>query len=193
MSPSYYRLLLALAASLSLLTLGLTAGCRSDRAGDPAAAGGAKLAANAPRPPAANADPLHTDETIWTVLGIAKRPSQQPVGPLTGASVNPILWQAAHEALSFVGVASEDPMTGALVTEWYSPRGKPAERLRVSVFILARALRSDSLSVRVDREERGPSGAWQPTPIAKEVVDDLENAILLRARHIYAERYRSTM
>jgi len=193
LSFCHYRLLSALAASLSLLAAGLSAGCGSDRAGGAAAtASGPRLAAPTPQAAAAPGS-IDTDATIWTVLGIVKRAPPQNAGPQTGARVSPVLWQAAHDALNFVGIASEDPMSGALVTEWYSPPGKPGERLRISVFILDRALRSDSLSVRVDREERAPAGAWHPTPIAKEVVADLENEILLRARHIYAERYRSTM
>ena len=81
-------------------------------------------------------------------------------------------------------------MSGLLVTEWYSPRGKPNERLRVSVFILSRALRSDSVSVSVEREQRTPSGQWGTSTIAKDAVAELESAVLLRARHIRAERYR---
>ena len=75
---------------------------------------------------------------------------------------------------------------------WYSPPGKPNERLRINVFILSRALRSDSLSVTVDRQERSPTRQWADTPVAAETVTDLETAILLRARQIHAERYRST-
>ena len=84
-------------------------------------------------------------------------------------------------------------MTGLLVTNWYSPPGKPNERLRVSVFILSRALRSDSLSVTVDRQEQVADAAqWADTPVAAETVANLETEILLRARQIHAERYRST-
>ena len=58
--------------------------------------------------------------------------------------------------------------------------------------ILSRALRSDSISVTVDRQERSPKGDWKPSPIARDAVAELESAILLRARHIRAERYRDT-
>jgi hypothetical protein len=172
-----YRLLLGLVASLSLALTG----CGSDNAG-PAAAG-ARVASNEP----------DTESTIFTVLGLAKRNPEMNVGPQTGASVSPVLWQAAEETLGFAGVASEDPVTGLLMTNWYSPPNKPRERLRVSVFILSRALRSDSASVTVERQERTPSGQWQDTPVARDTVAALENAILQRARQIHAERYRNTM
>ena len=84
-------------------------------------------------------------------------------------------------------------MTGLLVTDWYSPQGKPDERLRVSVFVLSRALRSDSVTVTVERQERSPVGQWHDTPVARDVVTGLENAILRRAQQIHAEQYRETM
>jgi hypothetical protein len=180
----YYRLLPAFAASVSLLI----AGCGSDRAESDAPP-------PAPKPTAAQTasskpDEIDTESNIWMVLGMAKRPSQRNQGPQTGDQVSPILWEAAHDALNFVKIASEDPLTGVVQTDWYSPPGKPNERLRISVFILARALRSDSVSVSVEREQRSPSGQWSAATIAKDAVAELESAVLLRARHIRAERYR---
>jgi hypothetical protein len=181
MSARYYRLLPALAASVSLLT----AGC------------GLSILTTAPDPQpaaqtAASSRPaeLDTESNIWMVLGLAKRPSERDKGPRIGDEVSPILWEAAHDALSFVKIASEDPLTGAMQTDWYSPPGKPNERLRINVFILSRALRSDSVSVSVEREQRTPSGQWGTATIAKDAVAELETAVLLRARHIRAERYR---
>jgi Domain of unknown function (DUF3576) len=190
MSVRHYRLLPAFAASISLLaaalTAGLLAGCGSERT---------ESDTGGPRPVAAQVaskqpDEIDTESTIWTVLGMAKRPSQRNLGPQTGDQVSPIIWEAAHDALSFVKIASEDPLTGVIQTDWYSPAGKPNERLRINVFILSRALRSDSVSVSVEREQRTPSGQWGPSTIAKDAVAELETAVLLRARHIRAERYR---
>lgn len=186
MSCRYYGLLLGLAASVSLIL----AGCGSDRAA-PGPADTVAVPA-APQSGVRKADDDRTDATLWTLLGLAKRESQRNRGPQTGALVSPVLWQAAHDALNFAGVSSEDPVTGLLVTKWYSPPGKPDERLRASVFILSRALRSDSVAVTVDRQMRTPDGQWQKTPVARDVADGLDNAILLRARQIHAERYRET-
>jgi hypothetical protein len=208
----HYRLLLALAASLSLAL----AGCGLQLATEYPSTAGAPKAQPAPvpvatapvaaapvqaGPPAARSttakvaslDPYGTDQTIWTVLGLAKRDSQRNIGPETGNTVSPILWQAAMDTLSFAGNSSEDPLTGVIVSNWYSPPAKPNERLKVSVFILSRALRSDSLSVTVDRQVRSPGGGWSDAPISREAVADLENAVLLRARQIHAERYRNEM
>jgi Domain of unknown function (DUF3576) len=187
MSARHYRLLLGVAASLSLLS----AGCSSNRpeiAADP-------VTGKMPTAPVARSksDEPDTQATLWTVLGFAKRPSEQNFGPQTGNTVSPILWQATLDTLHFAGTSAEDPVTGLLVTKWYSPPGNPAERMRVSVFVLSRALRSDSVAVTIERQGRTPAGQWQDTPIARDAVSGIENAILLRARQIHAERYRNTM
>src|SRR5437762_1000462 len=110
MSVRHYRLSLALAASVSLLT----AGCGSDRRpelADP-------ITGVVPPRPVAQADADDTDITILTVLGLAKRETQRNIGPQTGNAVSPVLWQAAQETLNFARISSEDPMTGLLMTEW---------------------------------------------------------------------------
>jgi|SRR5690348_4293155 len=184
MVPPLYRALFAIAASVCLLT----AGC------------GPSKVANTDPPPAPQqveaappSDGMDTESTLWTILGLAKKPSELRKGPKLGPQVSPSLWQATHDALNFVKIDSEDPISGMVQTAWYSPPGKPNERLRVSVFILSVALRTDSLAVTVDREARSASGQWEKTTVNREVVDNLENAILLRARHLHAEEYRSMM
>lgn len=127
---------------------------------------------------------MDTEATLWTVLGLAKKGSVKEPGPQTGRTVSPILWQAAHDTLDFVKYTSEDPLTGSIVTDWYSPPGKPDERFRINVFILSRALHSDSLTVTVDRQVLGASGEWTETTIARQVETDLETAILDRARQL---------
>ena len=192
MSPRNYALLVGVVASLSLLVAGCGSEGANKRLADPVT-GTVMPAPARPPPPPAEAHEPDTEATIWTVLGLAKRPSEQAIGPQTGSTVSPVLWEAAHDALDFAGFSSEDSDTGLLVTQWYSPKGKPGERLRVSVFVLSRALRSDSISVSVEREEAAANGGWQETPVARDVVTSLENTILQRARQIHAERYRSTM
>jgi len=194
MPACYYRLLRGIAASLSLLIAAALGGCGSEAVSnqiDPVT--GALPARPEAQKVARIDDPLGTDQTIWTVLGLAKRDSERSIGPQTGASVSPELWLASRDTLNFTGLASEDPMSGLLVTQWYSPRGKPTERLRVSVFILSRALRSDSMAVTVERQERAPTGEWHDSTVAREVQTGLETAILQRARQIHAEHYRANM
>jgi Domain of unknown function (DUF3576) len=179
MFAAHYRLLAAFAASLSLILLGCSSTPPPDRAGSPSSTASAPQAAA--KTQTAAAGEMDTDATIWTLLGFAKKPSEHEPGPQTGSTVSPILWQAAHETLDFVKFSSEDPLTGLLVSDWYSPKNKPDERYKVNVFILSRTLRSDSLAVTVDRQVRTATGEWAATTIARKVEDDLETAILLRA------------
>ena len=187
MSPFHYRALMALAASLSLPL----AACSSSPPASQASAphdppGSLQVAANV-KAAADKPDEMDTEATLWTVLGLAKKPSEHQPGPRTGNTVSPILWQAAHDTLSFVKFSTEDPLTGELVTDWYSPKGKPDERYKIDVFVLAPTLRSDAVAVTVTRQERTPTGEWQETTIARKVEDDLESAILRRAGQLKRE------
>ncbi|MBV8122040.1 MAG: DUF3576 domain-containing protein [Alphaproteobacteria bacterium] len=183
----HYRLPAVLAASLSLMLVA----CGSTRpapqaAGPPGAASPPQDAANL-KTAADTPGEIDTEATIWTVLGLAKKPSQHPPGPHTGNTVSPILWQAARDTLSFVKFTTEDPLTGELVTDWYSPKGKPNERYKIDVFVLARTLRSDAVAVTIDRQELTPAGQWTETTVARKVEDDLEAAILRRAGQLKRE------
>jgi len=185
MSAPYYRLSLAATASLSLLLGGCTA-TRTTQAD--------ATVAQLPQPQQqeASADSegtMDTDSNIWTLLGIAKKP-RPDLGPQTGAGVSPVIWQAALDTLQFVDMDSLDPRVGLAVTKWYSPRGKPDERLRFTVFVKSRALRSDSVAVTVERQTRGPAGQWQNASIDRDVVEKLETEILQRARQIHIARIR---
>jgi hypothetical protein len=178
MSVPHYRASAAFAASLSLALTACVASPPAEQAsGQPVKAETQKSASSEP-------DEIDTEATIFTVLGLAKKGSVKEPGPQTGRTVSPILWQAAHDTLDFVKYASEDPLTGSIVTDWYSPQENPNVRYRVNVFILSRALHSDSLTVTVDRQQRGPDGQWTETTIARQVETDLENAILSRARQL---------
>jgi hypothetical protein len=174
----HYRPSTALAASLSLI-LAACAPAAGPAAGQPGAAhaGGQQAAAKA----SGDIDP---EETLWTLLGFAKKGSQRPPGPATSSKVSPVLYQAALDTLQFTKIASEDPLGGSLVTDWYSPPGKPDERFRIDVFILSYHLTSDSIAVTVERQVRGPTGEWADSTVDRKVQEDLETRILYRARQL---------
>jgi hypothetical protein len=188
MSSLHYRLPAVLCASLSLLLVACTSTRPAAQAnGSPGAVSAPQNGANVKTATAKPDEDIDTEATIWTVLGLAKKPSQQQPGPRTGNTVSPILWQAALDTLNFVKFSTADPLTGELVTEWYSPREKPDERYKIDVFVLARSLRSDAVAVTVVRQERTATGEWKETTIAKKVEDDLEAAILRRAGQLKRE------
>jgi len=182
MSIIHYRLAVAFAASLSLA---LAACAASPPAEQPAQqSGGPPGSTNAQKAASGEPEEIDTEANILTTLGLAKKESVKDPGPQTGRAVSPILWQAAHDTLDFVKYTSEDPLTGSIVTDWYSPPGNPNIRYRVNVFVLARALRSDSLAVTVDRQQLSANGQWAETTIARQVETDIENAILSRSRQL---------
>jgi Domain of unknown function (DUF3576) len=183
--PVHYRFLVPVAASLSLLL----AACSATKTTQSDA-----VAAQLPQPEQqqASADSegsMDTETTIWQLIGIAKKPSKSP-GPETGPGVSPIIWQATLDTLNFVGIDSEDPVTGLIVTKWYSPKGKTDERLRITTFIKSRALRSDSIVVTVERQTRDAGGQWKDNTITADVANNLENDILEEARQIHIARIR---
>ncbi len=181
MSHLHYRLSAVFAATLSLLLVACASSRPPVQAGAPPGAGGSPQDPANVKAAADRSDDIDTEATIWTVLGLAKKPSEHQPGPHTGNTVSPILWQAALDTLSFTTFSTQDPLTGELVTDWYSPQGKPNERYKIQVFVLARTVRSEAVAVTVDRQELTPSGEWKSTTIARKVEDDLEAAILRRA------------
>jgi Domain of unknown function (DUF3576) len=105
-------------------------------------------------------------------------------GSVSGVAVNSYLWHASLDTMSFMPIAAADPFGGTIITDWYSPRGAPDERLKVNIFILNRELRADGVKVTVFRQTRDPGGQWVDAPVDPKTARDLENSILTRARQI---------
>ncbi|MSO80572.1 MAG: DUF3576 domain-containing protein [Alphaproteobacteria bacterium] len=101
-----------------------------------------------------------------------------------GIGVNGWLWRASLDALSFLPLAAADPFGGVIITDWYAPPESPAERFKVTVYILGTDLRSDGLRVSVFRQERRGSDAWADSQVGAGTASELENAILTRAREL---------
>jgi len=106
----------------------------------------------------------------------------------TVLGVNTHLWRASLDTISFMPLASADPFGGVIITDWYSPPQSPQERLKINILILDRQLRSDGLKVSIFRQEMDKSGQWSDRSIDPQTIQDLENAILSRARHYRTEK-----
>src|ERR1700732_3091973 len=119
MSFDHYRLSTTFAASLSL-AVAACASTQSSEQPQPVAPNTQQASTSAP-------SEIDTEATVWTILGFAKKESERRQGPQTGSTVSPILWQAALDTLDFVKLASEDPLAGSMVTDWYSPAGEPKQ------------------------------------------------------------------
>ena len=100
-----------------------------------------------------------------------------------GIAVNSYLWRASLDTMSFMPLSSADPFGGVIITDWYSPPETPNERVKVNIYILDRQLRADGLRISVFRQMLS-NNQWQEAAVAPETVQDLENAILKRAREL---------
>jgi hypothetical protein len=98
--------------------------------------------------------------------------------------VNKFLWQASLDTLSFLPLASTDPFTGVIATDWGIAPQSPGERFKVTAYMLSPALAASSLKIAVYREIRSPEGVWVPAAVDPDTPRKLEDAILTRARQI---------
>ncbi len=98
--------------------------------------------------------------------------------------VNKYLWQGALDTLSILPLASSDPFTGVIATEWGSTPDAPGERFKVTAYILHSGLTAAALKVAVYREVQSDAGLWVTAPVSADTGRQLEDAILTRARQI---------
>ena len=54
--------------------------------------------------------------------------------------VNKYLWQASLDTISFMPLASTDPFTGVIATDWSATEAAPGERFKVTVYLTSPAL-----------------------------------------------------
>lgn len=104
--------------------------------------------------------------------------------PTPTIGVNGYLWRATLDTLAFMPTASADPWGGTVITDWYSNPEKPDERFKATVYILDTRLRADGLKVSISKQLRAPDGSWQPSVAAPQTEQDIQNAILTRARQL---------
>ena len=112
---------------------------------------------------------------------------QQAAAPSSGLSVNAVLWQASLETLSFMPLASADPIGGVIISDWYNDPAATNERVKVNLIISGLELRADALRVSLFRETlRG--GKWVATATSVAAARQLENIVLTRARDLAVSR-----
>ena len=104
-----------------------------------------------------------------------------------GLGVNALLWQASLDTLSFMPLASADPLGGVIITEWYNDPAANNERVKINLVISGKALRADALRVSVFRETNR-RGQWVSTATSSRAARQMENIILTRARDLATAR-----
>ena len=102
--------------------------------------------------------------------------------------VNAILWRAALDIAALLPISDVDTFGGTIVTEWYSLPENPNERIKLTIFVVGRELRSDAIRVVVNVQKRdGLQGNWGNNFRDLEFSRRLEDLVLNRAREIRAE------
>ena len=102
----------------------------------------------------------------------------------SGIGVNSFLWRASLDTIAFMPVASADPFGGVIITDWHSPNAATAERFKMNIYILGRALRADGVRVSVFRQVIDQTGQWRDAPVANDAATKIENSVLTRARQL---------
>ena len=100
-----------------------------------------------------------------------------------GMPINPYLWKASLETISFMPLASADPFGGTIITDWYTSASNENERCKLNIFINGLELKTENLKVssfcQIFKNQK-----W--INIKNNVQNDIkiENAILNKAKKI---------
>jgi hypothetical protein len=113
--------------------------------------------------------------------GCASGPEEYTLANMpANLNVNPFLWQATLDTLSFMPIAQQDPAAGRIRTGWRPSGSKvPGEEARVDVLIVGRALRTDAIAVDVYRRVGGGGERLDPAASV-----EIHSQIILRARQL---------
>ena len=130
----------------------------------------------------ANFEPTPVEEEEGPVSLLTGKPGGiklSDLGELTdksgdGMPVNAILWRASLDIIS--------------LSDWYSLPGTSDERIKITIFISGRELRSDAvrITVHVQRHD-ATDGTWSSSLRDDQFAKRLEDLVLNRAREIRAE------
>ena len=136
---------------------------------------------------------------------------QEPVSVITGKSggtkltdllkpdssgdslpVNALLWRAALDVASYVPLDDVDTFGGSIVTEWHQSKATPNQRLKLTMFVIGRELRSDAITVRAYIQNRFGT-EWIDAGRDETLSRKIENLVLTRARELRAAATAETV
>ena len=100
-----------------------------------------------------------------------------------GMPINPYLWSASLETLSFMPLSSADPFGGTIFTDWYSTEVNENERCKINIFISGAELKTQNLRVSSFCEVF-KNNKWVGVKTNNQDNIDLENAILNKAKKL---------
>ncbi len=100
-----------------------------------------------------------------------------------GMPINPYLWRASIETISFMPLSSTDPFAGTIITDWYTAENNLGERCKLNIFINGLELKTENLKVSSFCQLLKDS-QWVNTSSDPENNIRLENAILNKAKKL---------
>ena len=115
------------------------------------------------------------------LLGGENNSQQTSIG--MGLPINPYLWKASIETISFMPLASTDPFAGTIITDWYTAENSLGERCKLNIFINGADLKTDNLKVSSFCQSL-KNNQWVNSPPNNEDNIRLENAILNKAKKL---------
>ncbi|MBQ8436755.1 MAG: DUF3576 domain-containing protein [Alphaproteobacteria bacterium] len=98
--------------------------------------------------------------------------------------VNHYLWQASLDKLGFMPIDIEDKSGGVIVTGWIRMQKNPNDLYKIKVKVMCRELRSDGLSVWVEKRQI-KDGKTYDVKADKALAAGIKNQILQQARILY--------
>ena len=100
-----------------------------------------------------------------------------------GMPINPYLWKASLETVSFMPLSSADPFAGLIITDWYS-QNSTNERCKINVFIRGVELKTSNLKVNSFCQTLSDTNNWVSNETDIKINAQIENAILNKAKKL---------
>ena len=124
---------------------------------------------------------LMGEKANFSFLGDGQGGSSQVTS--LGMPINPYLWKASLETISFMPLASTDPFAGTIITDWYTAETSLGERCKLNIFINGKSLKTDNLRVSSFCQTL-KNNQWVNMPSKQEENTKLENVILNEAKKL---------
>ena len=115
------------------------------------------------------------------LLGGENETQKSSVG--MGLPINPFLWKASIETISFMPLTSTDPFAGTIITDWYTAENSEGERCKLNIFINGADMKTENLKV-LSFCQLLKNNQWVNSPSNNKDNISLENAILNKAKKL---------
>ena len=124
---------------------------------------------------------LFGEKASINFFGDENNSQQTSVG--MGLPINPFLWRASIETISFMPLSSTDPFAGTIITDWYTAENNLGERCKLNIFINGADMKTDNLKVSSFCQSL-KNNQWVNSLSNSEDNIKLENVILNKAKKL---------